>query len=458
MDNKRHIATKATNKSHMAKQALAILMAVLTLLGALLLIDDMDKKPELSTDLFESETLPVTTYITVEPNTYQANITALGETKPRWNTPIRSFVRGEVTYISPSLSEGSSVKKGELLLKIQDSAYQADVAEARKNVEQASLQLLQAKRNTQQARKNWQRAGLEVKPDSPLIFKEPQLQVAQEELAAAKTRLAHTETLLKYTILTAPYDGIILTRAVNPGEFIESGQLLFQIIDSLTLDIPIMLNSQQWQQLSPKLLGSSARINSMNRELQWEAQVQRKGSYIDKKTRLRQVYLSYQQDSNQTEKLLPGEFVKVNLLGRSYENLLKLPQSVYTRDKVIWFLNSSNVLTRYRTVPVFSDSDFFYFTPPAKAESSSLRVVMFPLSSFYPGMLVQALPFSDTQNASSKASIEKQRQLAKADLPDKMTNFSDEDWSDEGWSDEDWPDEDWSDEDWSDENKKSETN
>lgn len=412
MDNKTEkTSNENVNSVKPAKRWIALLLSIIALIIVIIVLDEMDKEQAITSNKSAAENFPASSYINVVPQTYQAGISVLAEVVPRWNTAIRSFVRGEVSYISPALLEGTHVKEGDILLKIQDSTYRASVADARKNLNQANVQLLRAQRDARQASRNWKRSEMKGKPDSPLTLKIPQLKAAEGEFEAAKATLADAENQLKYTQLKAPYDGLIITKSVNPGEFVESGQLLFQIMDVRTLDIPVMLDDKQWQLLSSDWQGTAARIISINREQQWTAAVQRKGGYIDKQTRLRRLYLNYQQVPDSIEGLLPGEFVRVELTGKDFDNLLKLPQSAYTRNGFVWYLDSNNRLNRYRVKPVFADSHFFYVSPPIEENEqsdhkASFRVIVNPLASFIPGIKVAPkLHSSQADNIRSTESL-----------------------------------------------------
>ncbi|SIS97982.1 efflux RND transporter periplasmic adaptor subunit [Neptunomonas antarctica] len=392
------------NKPKGTKRWIFIVAALFLMAMVVLFLDELEQQTKVITGN-KIATLPTVSYFTVIPDSYSATVRVLAEAKPRWRTEIKSFVRGEIIYISPSLIEGAEVKKDELLLKIKDSTYRAILEEAKNRLKQAELALLLAQHQAKQARRNWSRAGIEGQPDSSLTFHVPQVEVAQAEVDAARAALTEAEEQLKYTQLRAPYDGLITRKFINPGESLEIAQPVAEIMDVSHLDIPVMLDNKQWQLLSRQWKGLPASIVSINRGLKWTAVIEREGGFIDSVSRLRRVHLTYKNTADASLPLLPGEFVRVTLPGNRFNDLIRVPQSAYTRDGLVWYVNSANQIQRYRVKPAFTDDRYFYIpSPSSDSENESVKqnswhIVVTPLSSYLPGMKVEPHEISPQEMA-----------------------------------------------------------
>jgi len=141
--------------------------------------------------------LKVTTHNTTLQSQYPA--TLQGEQ----NIEIRPKIDGYIEHIY--IDEGATVKKGQLLFKINAPQYQQEVKNAL-----AAINSAEADVNT---------AKLQVEKTKPLVAKEiiseyelksaqDALKVKEAALLQAKTTLANARTNLSYTTITSPVDGV----------------------------------------------------------------------------------------------------------------------------------------------------------------------------------------------------------------------------------------------------------
>lgn len=140
------------------------------------------------------------------------------------NVEIRARVDGYLDHIY--VDEGQEVRKGQLLFKINDDEYKAQLAKARAILE---TEIAEAKA-----------LGFEVDRTKVLVEKdvisESELDVAEARLKAAKAKIdearsVHTNAQLKlsYTNIKAPYDGVISRIPLKTGSLIAEGTLLTSV-------------------------------------------------------------------------------------------------------------------------------------------------------------------------------------------------------------------------------------
>ncbi|WDE04153.1 efflux RND transporter periplasmic adaptor subunit [Thalassomonas viridans] len=385
-------------KTNKKRQWLTATAALSTLILATLFLFD----PQQNTLAKAPQPLkaPLVSIINVSPQPYQSQITALGEVKARWQSELRSFVRGEVIELNPAFLVGNKVKKGQVLLSIEKSSYQLQLAEAKSRLSSARVNLLEAQRQMKQAKSNWKLSGVKTKPDSELILYQPQLKVAQDEWQAAQAALAAAEKQFSYTTVVAPFDATVLSRSVNPNETLEIGQALAVLIRDDVLDIPVPLTQQQWQLLPDNWQGQSARLDSLASGLSWQASLSRSTGVIDPSNRQRTLILTASADGQ----LVSGRMVRAQLPGKTFKQLLKVPQSAITRDGYLWLVDENNRLQRTRATQVFSKNGFNFIRLPDQHLAAQLtqeqplyRVALTPLLSFLPGAEVN--PVSQTGQA-----------------------------------------------------------
>ncbi len=391
------------------KHTLSIIMAVSLLLGVLIVLDEADKKTKRESEATEKnlKTHPQSTsVIEVFPANTYAKIVAFGEVKPHWKTTLRARTSGEVLTISSKLQEGKRVEKGEVLFTFDHRRYQTQRAEVRYQITQAELLLQDEKQQAKLARMDWKLAQRKGNP-SGFALRVPQIKAAQAQLNLANTRLAEITQTGRYAKITAPYDGIVLSRAINLGDVVEAGQELAEIMSSDKLDIKLKLDDTQWQLLGINGQGKTAKISSIQSDEQWIANVDRRGGFIDATTRQHLLHLTI----SSPHKPLTGSFVRVDITGKKLPGLLKVPASALAPDGYIWFVNKQNKLKRFLANVVFSNPPFIFVTPPKlNQQGRSLTskqvvpfsIVVYPLSSFLPEIEVVPSPLSENQLKASQ--------------------------------------------------------
>lgn len=137
------------------------------------------------------------------------------------NVEIRNRVTGFLEKIYSD--EGQAVKKGQLLFRIEDKQYKEDVAKAKASL---SIAIADAKS-----------AELELERVKLLVDKKvitaSELKVAEAKITAARARiqemnssLSNAQTKLSYTMVYAPFNGIINRIPYKVGSLLQEGDLL----------------------------------------------------------------------------------------------------------------------------------------------------------------------------------------------------------------------------------------
>jgi len=122
------------------------------------------------------------------------------------------------TIVEAPATEGAAVKKGDVLFRIDDSVLKLQVAQA-----QAGVNAAKAARD--QARKDKKKSS--------------EIAAAQAQLDQATSGLQLAQLQLSYCTVTAPVDGVVLTRALDAGETASPGKTLATIgrLDELTVTV-----------------------------------------------------------------------------------------------------------------------------------------------------------------------------------------------------------------------------
>ncbi len=357
------------------------------LVVALSFLEPVDRVQEMDTE--DSTGMPVS-ILAVESRAHAARVAALGEVMPVWESTVRAQVNGRIEFISETLRTGALVKEGEVLVRLERSAYEAQAADARSRLALAETELLQEKLLVQEARANWARSGMGGQPDSPLTLRTPQLKVAQATVDAAQTTLGYAEQQLGWTEIRAPFDGVVISRSVDLGESLFAGDEVGSFYGLDAVEIGIQLDNTEWSLLPQPLIGSEARLREPQQNSEWDARVIRDSQRLDRDSRLRTLFLRVESPLQQSPPLLPGMFVRTELSGREIPGLMRLPESALTKAGKVWFVDTDNQLASLRSEPLFRGDGTVFIEIPA-GMNDELRVAVSPNSSFVSGLQVQPI-------------------------------------------------------------------
>ncbi|MCG8528848.1 MAG: efflux RND transporter periplasmic adaptor subunit [Opitutales bacterium] len=363
-----------------------IIVCFVLVLG-LAYLEPVDRVQE--TNAMDSVGMPVSV-LTVEPRAHAARVAALGEVIPVWESTVRTQVNGRIESISEALRAGALVKKGEVLVRLESSAYEAQAADARSRLASAETEFLQEELLAQEAQANWARSGIGGQPDSLLTLRTPQLKVARANVVAARTALEYAERQLGWTEIRAPFDGVVISRAIDLGESLFAGDEVGSFYGLDAVEVGIRLDHTEWNLLPKPLIGSEAKLREPQQNSEWVARVIRESQQLDRDSRLRTLFLRVEKPLEQEPPLLPGMFVRSELFGREITGMIRLPESALTKAGKVWFVDSENRLESHRAEPLFrGDGTVFIKVPDEMAQE--LRVAVSPNSSFISGLRVQAV-------------------------------------------------------------------
>ena len=169
--------------------------------------------------------------VTVAP-AISRNVTEFDEFSGRFEAVERVEIRPRVSgYIaSVNFSEGSEVRKGELLFVIDPRPYAAERDKARAQLAQARSQLTLAKSERERATKLLgQHAISQEDYDTRTAGSEQ----AQANLEAAQAALDTAQLNLSFTRVTAPISGRISRALITSGNFVTNGQTELTTLVSL---------------------------------------------------------------------------------------------------------------------------------------------------------------------------------------------------------------------------------
>jgi HlyD family secretion protein len=158
-----------------------------------------------------------------------AAVTASGKIQPKKKVDVSADITGRITRIG--VREGDLVQKGQFLLQIDPTIYQANTQRATAAMSSAEASAVQARANRDQSQRSLQRTK-ELREQNPNLVSQEQLEQAQTAfeiadanftaaehmVSQARAGLREAQDQLAKTHLTAPMAGRVTRLAVEEGE------------------------------------------------------------------------------------------------------------------------------------------------------------------------------------------------------------------------------------------------
>lgn len=229
-----------------------------------------------------------------QTGTVDGLLTYTGTTRPRQQVALRSQVSGEITSLLVDV--GDAIAGGDLLAQLDGdlqtanlnqaraelSARRAQTAQAEVSIQDAEADVAQASAIFDQARLDASRsrqlaeegaisqqteeaaALAETDARQALASAQAQLEAQRQAAAAAADQaeaqqavLAQSQRQLSYADLRSPLSGVVLSRQVDVGDFVQPGATVLELGDLSRLEVTVQVSELDIAELS---VGQLARV------------------------------------------------------------------------------------------------------------------------------------------------------------------------------------------------------
>jgi membrane fusion protein, multidrug efflux system len=236
----------------------------------------------------------------VSPGAFQNRISTTGTVLPNEEVELRSEISGRVTGIN--FKEGTHVKKGQLLLTVNDAEMRAQ------------LQKLESNQKLYRDMEERQRTLLEKEYISAQEYDQ-----VSNQLATATADIQALKATLAKAYVRAPFDGVIGLRQVSEGSYVSATTPIARIVDVSPVKIDFAIPGRYSQQVEA---GDRITFTVEGMPQVYEASVYAVQPGIDPATRTLQVRALY---DNKKEEVKPGAFVSVSLSLQDSDDAILIP-------------------------------------------------------------------------------------------------------------------------------------
>ncbi|MEH6551796.1 MAG: efflux RND transporter periplasmic adaptor subunit [Pseudomonadales bacterium] len=335
--------------------------SVIILLGAVLLALLMVRFQPAISPKTHDPVLTAVRVITVVPGLEQLTVRSQGTVKPHSESALTPEVSGSVVWISESLVSGGVFKQGDDLLRINDSDYRNAAARNRVSVTRAEVELELAESDYKR-----QSSLVEQKLTSQSLLDtaDRTYRVAQANLAEARINLEQAELDLQRTIIHAPFAGRVRSEHVDLGQYISRGESVASLYATDILEVRLPIANQQFAYLDISISNRGVFAEDdepevvvhgeyASQKFSWRARLVRTEAEIDAKSRM--FYGVARIDTAKLEGDTPppivGLFVHAEIYGRSVANVVRLPRSAIRDGNKVLVVDAEDRL-RFRQVDI----------------------------------------------------------------------------------------------------------
>ena len=349
---------------------LPVVILILAIMGAQALIAIRPTVPKTA----PIETSTFVKVLTARLKDERAMISAYGTVKAYQELTVQPEVSGRVVAHHSNLIAGGLIAKGARLLRIDPRNFQVAVEEEKAALAKAKFDIKVELGNQAIAQREWDllkpSSGEISKLSKQLALRYPHLQEKRAALSAAKSRLQKAQLDLQRTVLTAPFDAVVLSESVEVGQMINVQNTVATLVgtDEFRAQVSIPIHQLDWINFPSAGSTMVARAHIF-RELGNGTPLEKNGVVVDllgevtKNGRMAQVLISIpdplelKHKKGERHPLLLGEYVRVEIEGPVIENVIVLPRSTIREGSRVWVKNLENRL-EVRTVEIaFSRKD-----------------------------------------------------------------------------------------------------
>jgi RND family efflux transporter MFP subunit len=293
--------------------------------------------------------------LTLEVSTENFRISSQGTVRPRTQTVLSAEVSGSIVSISPKIIAGGLFGKGEVLMRIDPTNYTVAVDRADALVAQRQIEFDGA-----------------AKLRSQGYRAESEYASAKAALASAQAELVNARRNLERTYIRLPYEGMVLSKNADLGQFVNPGTQLGVTFATDIAEIRLPLTDQDLAFVDLPDVASAGKgagpevtltATQKGRAVQWDAELVRSEGVVDEKSRVTyavaQVKDPYRLHSEGTP-LPVGTFVAAEISGSGGIDVIRIPRIALRGADQALVVNDENKI-EIRTVDIVrSDTKFAY--------------------------------------------------------------------------------------------------
>lgn len=318
---------------------------------------------------------------------------------------------------------GARVKKGDILAEINapalDAQYRQAKADLASEVALNDLAILTADRWIA-LRKN------QAVSEQAISVKVAEAKAQQAKVNAAMQNVRNFEALIGFKTIIAPYDGVVINRSINVGDFINKegtistpqGEVrnLFTVADITRLRLFVSVPERYGALMHDGLKANLTVPQFPNRHFEAEFLTTARGFDVSTRTVVTQFVIE-----NEEKDLWPGSYASVNLTVDVENMHLSIPSSSLVFDEMgtrVAIVDDNNQV-RFKTIKITRILDAF--VELSEGVTTEARIINNPSAALLDGdkvTIVTPAPGYDMINVPKEPAPESSKPASHSEMPD----------------------------------------
>ena len=325
---------------------------------------------------------------TVRNSLVPITVKANGNLVAKERVALFAEVQGVFQGSAHSFKAGQPYRRGEVLLRIDATEYQASVQSAKSNLYNLITAAMPDLRlDYPDIYPKWQAYldSFDITSSTPEL---PEMTTEQERYYINGRNIVTTyynvknleQRLIKY-VIRAPFTGVLTEAQVTEGTLVRPGQALGVFINPSVYELEVAVNKSYSDFLR---VGKKVQLDNLEGTQQYEGTVSRINAAVNQQTQTVSVFIDVRDPS-----LKEGMYLEATIQGRDEDSAIEIPRKLLTEQGELYILRDS-VLDLLPVKPVF----FTEQTVILKGIADGTVFLSRSVPGAYPGMVVS--PYRDT--------------------------------------------------------------
>ncbi len=306
------------------------------------------------------------------------SVRAQGTITPRTETTLIAEVSGRIMEVSNEFNAGGFFSAGDVLLEIDQRDYLAAVKKTQAAVARAQSNLATERGRADvalQEQEKYKSRSKRSQAANNLALRKPQLADAKANLESTLADLDNAKDQLDRTTIRAPYDGLVRSKQVDIGQYVNVGTALAKTfaVDFAELRMALpenKLNYIELPTLADKDIATHPRVDiyaEIGETLhQWQGHIVRTEGVFDERSRalfvVAEINDPYGLHNQHPEELRIGTFVDARIEGRLMKGLVVLPRYILRSGNQLWVIDDQNRLQNRKVKLLRTEGSEIYVT------------------------------------------------------------------------------------------------
>ncbi len=289
---------------------------------------------------------------------HATTISVMGTVIPQREVILKPQVSGKIISMSDKLIPGGRFAKDEPLLTIDPSDYQLAIQQLASEVARVKADWQIELGQQRVARKEYELLGETVTDEEKaLMLREPQLANIKAVLDATKARLEQARLDLQRTVVTAPFNAVVISREINLGTSVSPSATLATLVgsDSYWIDALVPSSLLKWISTGQEGRADGSQVRVYD-SAAWGAAQYRTGrvlgltAMVEEQGRMAKLLveipdpLALRTGAKGQPELLLGSYIRAEIAGESVPQAAQVERDLVRDGSHLWIMDERNTL------------------------------------------------------------------------------------------------------------------